>query len=58
MAVENAPGWDAIEETVTDFLQVVGISSAELEQMQQSTTAAVLDALAHHNPDLVTDPNR
>ena len=41
-----------------DFLQVVGITSAELEQMQQSTTATVLDELAHDNPDLVTDPNR
>lgn len=41
-----------------DFLQVVGITSAELEQMQQSTTATVLDELAHDNPALVTDPNR
>ena len=41
-----------------EFLQVVGISSAELEQMQQSTTAAVLKDLADQNPHLVTDPAR
>ena len=41
-----------------EFLEVVGISSAELEQMQQSTTAAVLKDLADQNPQLVTDPAR
>ena len=41
-----------------DFLQVVGISSAELERMQGSTTAAVLEELAAHSPNLVTDPSR
>ena len=41
-----------------DFLQVVGITAAELERMQQSTTAAVLRELADHSPHLVTDPGR
>ena len=41
-----------------DFLQVVGITAAELERMQQSTTAAVLGELADHSPHLVTDPGR
>ena len=35
-----------------EFLQVVGISSAELERMQQSTTAAVLKDLAGRIPIL------
>lgn len=41
-----------------DFLQVVGITAAELERMQQSSTAAVLGQLADQNPSLVTDPGR
>jgi hypothetical protein len=41
-----------------DFLQVVGITADELERMQRSSTAEVLESLASHNPDLVTDPAR
>ena len=41
-----------------DFLQVVGITAAELERMQQSSTATVLHELARSTPLLVTDPAR
>ena len=40
------------------FLQVVGITADELERMQQSSTAAVLQELADDSPNLVTDPGR
>ena len=40
------------------FLQVVGITAAELERMQQSSTAAVLQELGNQYPSLVTDAGR
>jgi len=41
-----------------DFLQVVGITADELERMQESSTAEVLQELAVQSPDLVTHPAR
>lgn len=41
-----------------DFLQVVGITHDELEQMKQSSTAAVLEQLSGQAPRLETDPSR
>lgn len=41
-----------------EFLQVVGITRDELEEMQQSSTTAVLDRLRQANPTLLTDPAR
>ncbi|MGI8609351.1 MAG: suppressor of fused domain protein [Candidatus Dormibacteria bacterium] len=41
-----------------DFLQVVGITSDEMEQMQATSTNEVLDQLALVNPLLLTDPGR
>ena len=40
------------------FLQVVGITAAELKLMQDTSTAAVLQDLARETPKLVTDPAR
>ena len=40
------------------FLQVVGVTAAEKEQMVQSSTAAVLDRMLESNPSLLTDPAR
>lgn len=41
-----------------EFLQVVGITRDELDRMQASSTAAVLDELRDANPKLLTDPSR
>jgi len=41
-----------------EFVQVVGITAAELERMQETSTAAVLQDLARATPELVTDPGR
>ena len=41
-----------------EFLQVVGITLGELEEMQASTTAEGLDLLRVSNPHLLTDPGR
>jgi Suppressor of fused protein (SUFU) len=40
------------------FLEVVGITAAELAEAQASSTAAVLQRLAQSSPLLVTDPHR
>lgn len=41
-----------------EFLQVVGITHEELEQMQATSTDEVLDQLLLSNPQLLTDPSR
>ncbi|MBE1498230.1 hypothetical protein H4696_005330 [Amycolatopsis lexingtonensis] len=41
-----------------DFLQAVGVSSAEKAAMLETSTADVLAVLAEGNPLLVTDPHR
>jgi suppressor of fused-like protein len=41
-----------------EFLQVVGITHEELQEMQQSSTTEVLGALRASNPTLLTDPSR
>lgn len=41
-----------------EFVQVVGITTAELARMQETSTAAVLQDLARATPELVTDPGR
>ena len=41
-----------------EFLQVVGITGAELQRMQESSTAEVLQDVARQSPELVTDPAR
>lgn len=41
-----------------EFLQVVGITRSELERMQVSSTAAVVEDLRAGNPSLLTDPMR
>jgi suppressor of fused-like protein len=41
-----------------EFLQVVGITRKELERMQATSTAAVLEELRAANPELLTDPSR
>jgi hypothetical protein len=41
-----------------EFLQVVGVTVAEKEQMLASSTDAVLATLAASNPLLLTDPAR
>jgi suppressor of fused-like protein len=40
------------------FLQLVGVTSAELHEMKASSTDAVLRRLADHNRELRTDPDR
>ena len=40
------------------FLQVVGVTAAEKEQMLASSTTQVLTGLARNNPLLITDPRR
>jgi len=40
------------------LLQLVGVTSSELAEMQASTTATVLDRLAERDPALRTDPAR
>jgi hypothetical protein len=40
------------------FLQFVGVTAQENEQMVASSTAAVLNELARGNPLLITDPSR
>ncbi|HKX67437.1 MAG TPA: suppressor of fused domain protein [Intrasporangium sp.] len=41
-----------------EFLQVVGITGAELQRMHESSTAEVLQDVARQSPELVTDPAR
>ena len=41
-----------------EFLQVVGITAAELERMKATSTSAVLEDLKQANPGLLTDPSR
>ena len=59
-----APGWDAIDAALaglypgTEPRQAVGITDAELSEMQASSTATVLQRLAASNPLLITDPAR
>lgn len=40
------------------FLQMVGITPPELQEIKAASTAIVLARLAEHDPDLRTDPTR
>ena len=54
----SLPTWTESPHGSFEFYTLVGITPEELGEMQASSTAAVLDRLAEHNPLLITDASR
>jgi Suppressor of fused protein (SUFU) len=54
----SLPTWTKSPNGSFEFYELVGITPAELAEMQASSTAAVVERLAETNPLLITDPSR
>ena len=52
----SVPVWTASPHGSFEFYELVGITPAELGEMQATSTAEVLGRLAESNPLLITDP--